>query len=147
VVDVEPIAVTIWFIKGNAMSIFSWLIVAGVVLLAFAGGLYYWMNRKPSVATGFTSTVDAVALAACKAAARGGIWVAIQNAAMADDTAMAVELLDYYARIGAWKMPDPLPAEPIVAVVSDSTAAAIEKLTAQLAAQAAEIAALKQTGA
>ena len=137
--------------KGNVMSMFLWLVIVGVVTLVLLGlwsKIYAWIKSTYTTATGNTITGDDWLLALI---AKGKSWkvIGLLKAARIEFTAIgdtdSVALLDgLIAKAATWDDEKP---EPIVAVVSDSTAAAIEKLTAQLAAQSAEIAALKQTGA
>ena len=137
--------------KGNVMSMFLWLVVIGIaalVLLGMWSKIYSWIKSTYTTATGNTITGDDWLLALI---AKGKSWKVIGllkaariEFAAIDDTDSVALLDGLIAKAATWDDEKP---EPIVAVVTDSTAAAIEKLTAQLAAQAAEIAALKQTGA
>jgi len=138
--------------KGNVMSMFLWLVVIGIaalVLLGMWSKIYAWIKSTYTTATGNTITGDDWLLALI---AKGKSWkvIGLLKAARIEFIAIgdieSVALLEgLIAKAATWD--DEKSVEPIVAVVTDSTAAAIEKLTAQLAAQAAEIAALKQTGA
>jgi hypothetical protein len=134
------------------MRVFICLIIVGVAVLVLLGlwsKIYVWIKSSYTTATGNEVTGDDWLLALI---AKGKSWkvIGLLKAARIEFTAIAdtesVALLDgLISKAATWD--DEKTAEPIVAVVSDSTAAAIEKLTAQLATQAAEIASLKQTGA
>jgi len=138
--------------KGNVMSIFLWLVIIGVAVLVLLGlwsKIYSWIKSTYATATGNTITGDDWLLALI---AKGKSWKVIGllkaariEFAAIDDTDSVALLDGLIAKAATWD--DEKSVEPIVAVVTDSTAAAIEKLTAQLAAQSAEIAALKQAGA
>lgn len=135
------------------MNWFLWLIAAGVVILIALGlwsKIYTWI-KGAGAAVGVTvpASLDATLtqwLTTAKSAKVQGLLrlARIEFKVQGDDGSLkAIDGL--IAKAATWD--DEKSVEPIVAVVSDSTAAAIEKLTAQLAAQSAEIAALKQAGA
>lgn len=134
------------------MSMFLWLVVIGIaalVLLGMWSKIYSWIKSTYTTATGNTITGDDWLLALI---AKGKSWKVIGllkaariEFAAIDDTDSVALLDGLIAKAATWD--DEKSVEPIVAVVTDSTVEAIEKLTAQLATQAAEIASLKQTGA
>lgn len=135
------------------MNWFLWLIAAGVVILIALGlwsKIYTWIKGAgAAVGVNIPASIDATItdwFATSKSVKVQGLLrlAKIEFTAKADTESTAL-LEKLITKAATWD--DEKFVEPIVAVVSDSTVAAIEKLTAQLAAQAAEIAALKQTGA